>query len=158
MLISIKPPTAWIGHSPCMLNRQNGALDQTAAKDSASTLAAKVDFLSRPDSYIPRHQAVGARETHATSTGYAHARLSRPGAAVADARRCPQCRISLSRSAVPWLRHAPNCGARQRATAKDHAHPRARALHALPGTFAGARLSLQAQPSGRASAHEDFGE
>jgi aminoglycoside phosphotransferase family enzyme len=47
-----------------MLNRQNGALDQTAANDSASTLAAKVDFLSRPESYIPRPQAVLARETH----------------------------------------------------------------------------------------------
>ena len=66
MLISIKPPTAWIGHSPCMLNRQNGALDQTAAKDSASALAAKVDFLSRPDSYIPRSQAVVARDRRAT--------------------------------------------------------------------------------------------
>ena len=54
MLISIKPPTAWIGHSPCTLNRQNGALDQTAANDSASALAARVDFLSRPKSYIPR--------------------------------------------------------------------------------------------------------
>ena len=64
MLISIKPPTAWIGHSPCMLNRQNGALDQTAANDSASALAAKVDFLSRPESYSPRPQAVVARETH----------------------------------------------------------------------------------------------
>src|SRR6516162_9939017 len=47
-----------------MLNRKNGALDQTAANDSASALAAKVDFLSRPESYIPRPQAVVARETH----------------------------------------------------------------------------------------------
>jgi hypothetical protein len=61
MLISIKPPTAWIGHSPCTLNRQNGALDQTAANDSASALAAKVDFLSRPESPPGSHRPIGHR-------------------------------------------------------------------------------------------------
>src|SRR6516225_1198121 len=159
MLISIKPPTAWIGHSPCMLNRQNGALDQTAANDSASALAAKLDFLSRPESYIQRPQAVVARETtHATSTGNAHALLSRPGATVADARRRPQCRLPLSRSPLPRLRYPPDRRARHRAAAKDHAHPRARTLHAMPGLFAGSRLSLQAQPSGRAADDENISD
>jgi hypothetical protein len=47
-----------------MFDRQNGALDQTAANNSASALGAKVHFLGRPESYIPRTQAVIARETH----------------------------------------------------------------------------------------------
>jgi hypothetical protein len=63
LLISIKPLAAWVGHRPCKLRWQNGALDQTTANDSASALRAKVDFLSRPES-IPRPQAVIARETH----------------------------------------------------------------------------------------------
>ena len=63
----------------------------------------------------------------------------------------------LSRSALPRLRHAPDRCARHRAATEGHAHPRARAIHAMPGLFAGSRLSLQAQPSGRAAGNEDFG-
>jgi hypothetical protein len=31
-------------------------------------------------------------------------------------------------------------------------------LHAMPGVFAGSRLSVQAQPSGRAASDENIGE
>ena len=52
--------------------------------------------------------AAAAREADSLrSLEQAHARLSRPGAAVADARRHSQCWLPLSRSGVPWFRHAP---------------------------------------------------
>src|SRR5215472_13859206 len=44
-----------IGHSPNMLNRQNEAraqnVDEQDAENSATALARKIRFLSRPDSY-----------------------------------------------------------------------------------------------------------
>jgi hypothetical protein len=63
---------------------------------------------------------------------------------------------SISKSAVSAAtRTRPS-----RSTPRDgqSAHPRARTLYAMPGLFAGARLSLQAQPSGRVASDEDIGE
>src|ERR1700746_3226303 len=45
-----------------------------------------------------------------------------------------------------------------RAAAEDDADPRSGTLHALQGLLAGARLSVQAQSSGRATGNEDFGK
>jgi uncharacterized protein len=47
-----------------MLDRQNEPFGPDAAADDATTLAGKVSFLSRPDSYIPAPETVTARETH----------------------------------------------------------------------------------------------
>ena len=51
-----------------------------------------------------------------------------------------------------------DCRAGHRSAAEDDADPRAGTVHALQGLLGGARLSLQAQPSGRVADHEDFGE
>lgn len=63
-----------------------------------------------------------------------------------------------SRSPLPRLRHPSDRRVGHRAALEDHADPRTGALHALQGLLGGARLSVQAQSSGGASAHEDFGE
>ena len=55
------------------------------------------------------------------------------GAAIADAGRCAQCRVSLPRSALPRLQHEPDRGARHRAATEGNTHPRTGALHALQG-------------------------
>jgi hypothetical protein len=51
-----------------MLNRQNEAraqnVDEQGAENSATALARKVSFLSRPDSYVPAPETVVTRETH----------------------------------------------------------------------------------------------
>jgi len=47
-----------------MLDRQNEPLGPDAVADDATTLACKVSFLSRPDSYIPAPEIVSERETH----------------------------------------------------------------------------------------------
>jgi hypothetical protein len=56
------------------------------------------------------------------------------------------------------LRHAPDSIAEYRAPAQGNAHPRTGTLHALQGLFTGTTVSLQAQPSGGASAYQDFGQ
>ena len=66
--------------------------------------------------------------------------------------------LSLSRSPLPRLRHAPDRGAGHRAATEDNADPRTGALHALQGLLAGARISVQAKPSSRTADDEDFGE
>ena len=62
-MISIKPQGGSIGHRFRMLDQQN-ELFGPEAEDDATTLARKVSFLSRPDSYAPAPETVGARETH----------------------------------------------------------------------------------------------
>lgn len=47
-----------------MLDRHNESLGQDAENNSATALARKVRFLSRPDSYVPAPQTVVTRETH----------------------------------------------------------------------------------------------
>ena len=64
MLIRIKLPKAPIGHSAYMLDRENEPLGQDAENNSATALARKVRFLSRPDSYVPAPETVVTRETH----------------------------------------------------------------------------------------------
>jgi hypothetical protein len=54
----------------------------------------------------------------------------------------------------PRIRPSPSTSC----AAEGHADPRAGALHAMQGPLRDARLSVQAQPSGGASAHQDFGE
>ena len=63
-----------------------------------------------------------------------------------------------TRSEMPWLQHAPDRRARYRAATEGNADPRTGAIHAVQGLLRSARLSLQAQPSGGAATHEDFGE
>lgn len=63
-MIRIKPPLAPIGHSAHMLDRHIESLGQDAENNSATALARKVRFLSRPDSYVPAPQTVVTRETH----------------------------------------------------------------------------------------------
>jgi len=64
LLIRIKLPIAPIGHSAYMLDRENEPLGQDAENNSATALARKVRFLSRPDSYVPAPETVVTRETH----------------------------------------------------------------------------------------------
>jgi len=63
-LISIKPREGSIGHRACMLDRQNEPLGPNA-EDDVATLARKVDFLSRSDSYN-----LGARNSHRARDPY----------------------------------------------------------------------------------------
>lgn len=68
MLIRIKLLVISTRHSPDMRDRQNGCgarhVDDRGAESSTTTLARKVSFLSRPDSYVPVPDAVVTRETH----------------------------------------------------------------------------------------------
>ena len=78
-----------------------------------------------------------------------------PAQALSDPWRHPQRRISLTRGPLPWLRHALDCGAEHRPPGR-----RRRPSTNWNGTCAartGPRLSLQAQPSGRASVDQDIG-
>ena len=61
-MISIKPREGSIGHTACMLDRQNEPFGPNAEGDVA-TLARKVDYLSRSDSYISAPETVTVRET-----------------------------------------------------------------------------------------------
>src|SRR5262249_1144644 len=89
----------------------------------------------------------------------AHARLPRAGATFADARRCAECRIRISRSAPPRLRDTPDRSARHHPPAEDDTGSRARALHALQGLLTPPRLlPVEAQPPGRPAHHQDLGE
>jgi aminoglycoside phosphotransferase family enzyme len=63
LLIRIKPRETSIGDKVCMLDRQNEPFGPHA-EDDVATLAGKIDYLSRPDSYIPAPETVTARETH----------------------------------------------------------------------------------------------
>jgi hypothetical protein len=58
----------------------------------------------------------------------------------------------------PRLRHPSERRPRHRAAAQDDDDPRAGAVHAVQGLLAGAGLCLQAQPSGRAQADQDYGK
>ena len=49
-----------------MLDQQNQALGEDAENNSATALARKVSFLSRPESYKPTADNVVARETRPT--------------------------------------------------------------------------------------------
>lgn len=62
-MIGIKPGDSSIGDRNPMLEQQDHSLDP-AENDSEAALGRKVAFLSRPDSYTPRPDAVRARETH----------------------------------------------------------------------------------------------
>jgi len=53
-----------IGDRQDMLDRQNEPWGQDAENNSATALARKVAFLSRPDSYAPAPDVVTTRETH----------------------------------------------------------------------------------------------
>ena len=63
LLIRIKPRETSIGDRACMLDRQNEPFGPDT-EDDVTTLACKVDYLSRPDTYIPAPKIVTARETH----------------------------------------------------------------------------------------------
>jgi hypothetical protein len=78
-----------------------------------------------------------------------------PGAAIARARRRAQCRVPLSRSEMPWLQPhqtgALDIVRRPKATPVHEL-----GIHAVQGLLCSSWLSVQAQSSGRAQAHEDF--
>jgi len=63
LLIGIKPREGSMGHRACMLDRQNEPLGPSA-EDDVATLARKVDYLSRSDSYISAPETVTVRETY----------------------------------------------------------------------------------------------
>jgi hypothetical protein len=62
LLISIKPAAASIGHGAFHVDQQNQALDKDADNNSATALARKVSFLSRPESYKPTADNVVAKQ------------------------------------------------------------------------------------------------
>jgi hypothetical protein len=57
--------------------------------------------------------------------------------------RSTQCGLSLSRSEMPWLQHAPDRCPRHRAAIEGNIDPRAGAVHAVQGLLAGARLAYK---------------
>ncbi|WP_316235532.1 hypothetical protein [Bradyrhizobium sp. SZCCHNR1011] len=63
-MIRIKLPAASIGDRHHMPGWQNEPWGEDAENGSATALARKVAFLSRPDSYVPAPDAVITRETH----------------------------------------------------------------------------------------------
>ena len=87
------------------------------------------------------------------------------GSVRAAAERATEARKEADRLAVEaWNKRMlgfqgpAHCRARHRAATEGNADPRAGALHAVQGLLAGARLSVQAEPSCRAALHQDFGE
>jgi hypothetical protein len=81
-----------------------------------------------------------------------------PAPTLADLGRCGQRWLSLSRSQMPWLRHASDGAAEHRPASEGDAHPRIGTLYALQGLLAGSRLPVQAQPPRGTSTDQDFRE